>query len=245
MTFFNHFGKYLLLLRNLFVKPEKPAIYWKETFRQMNEIGVGSVVIVGIISLFIGAVTAIQTAYQLTSGLIPISVIGSIVSDSTILELSPTIICLVLAGKVGSSVCSELGSMRITEQIDALEIMGMNTVAYLIGPKIIAAISTIPLLTIISAFLSIGGGMFAGELSGILSSEEFIQGARSTFDPYIVFVSMVKSVTFAFMITSVSAYLGYFTTGGSIEVGQASTRSVVYCCILILFADYMIAEIML
>lgn len=245
MNFFNSFGKYILLIKRLFVKPEKTSIYWKETIRQMNEIGVGSLGIVAIISVFIGAVTAVQTAYQLVAAFIPISVVGTIVSDSTILELAPTITCLVLAGKIGSSISSELGTMRITEQIDALEIMGVNTESYLIGPKIIAALIMIPCLIIIACFLGILGGMFAGSLSGILTMEEFKTGAISSFAPYNVLLCMVKSFTFAYIITSIAAFQGFYTSGGSLQVGQASTRAVVYCCIMILFADYMIAELML
>ncbi len=245
MTFFYHFGKYIMLLKSLFVKPEKFSLYWKETVRQMSEIGIGSLGIVAIISLFIGGVTTVQTAYQLTTALIPKSIIGSIVSDSTILELAPTITCLVLAGKIGSSVASELGSMRITEQIDALKIMGVNTSGYLIGPKIVAALTVIPCLIIIAAFLGIYGGLMAGTLTGILSAEDFVSGARETFRPFNIVLCMIKAFTFAFIITSVSAYQGYYTVGGSLEVGQSSTRAVVYCCILILFSDYMIAELLL
>ncbi len=245
MNLFYHFGKYILLLKSLFVKPEKVSIYWRETIRQMNEIGIGSLGIVAIISVFIGAVTTVQTAYQLISPLIARSVIGTIVSDSTILELAPTITCLVLAGKIGSSVASELGSMRITEQIDALEIMGVNTPSYLIGPKIIAAVLIIPCLIIIAAFLGIYGGVLAGSLTGILTPEEFSIGARDSFRTLNLILCMVKAVTFAFIITSVSAYQGYFTDGGSLEVGQSSTRAVVFSCILILFADYLLAELLL
>ncbi len=245
MKIIYHFGKYLMLMSSLFVRPENTKIYWKEMIRQMNEIGVGTLGIVAIISVFLGAVTTVQTAYQLLSPLIPKSVIGSIVSDSTILELAPTITCLVIAGKVGSSISSELGTMRITEQIDALEIMGINTSAYLIGPKILAAFIVIPCLIILACFMGIYGGLVAGHLSGIVSAEDFVFGARDTFRSFYVVVCLIKSATFAFIITSVSSYQGYYTQGGALEVGQASTRSVVYCCILILFSDYMIADLLL
>ena len=211
----------------------------------MKEIGVGSLGIVAIISVFLGAVTTVQTAYQLFSSLIPRSIIGSIVSDSTILELAPTITSLVLAGKIGSSIASELGTMRITEQIDALEIMGVNTPAYLIGPKILGAVIIVPCLIIISTFLCIYGGLLAGHLSGLVAQDEFILGARDTFKGFNVVLCMVKSVTFAFIISSVASYQGFHTHGGSLEVGKSSTRAVVYCCILILFSDYMIAELLI
>lgn len=245
MTVFYHFGKYILLIKSLFVRPENIKIYWKETSRQMVDIGVGSLSIVAIISIFIGAVTSVQMAYQLTTALLPDSLIGSVVSQTTILELAPTITCLVLAGKVGSSIASNLGTMRITEQIDALEIMGVNTASYLIGPKIIAAVIMIPCLVIVADFLSIYGGMVAGSLSGAVTQQEFMSGAREAFVPYNVFLCMVKSIIYSFIISSVSAYQGYYTSGGAIEVGKSSTRSVVFSCILILFSDYMIADLFL
>ena len=245
MRILYHFGRYLLLLNSCFLKPEKIGLYWKETLRQMNDIGVGSLAIVAVTSIFIGAVTTIQTAYQLVSAFIADSVIGTIVSDSTLLELAPTITCLVLAGKVGSNIASELGTMRISEQIDALEIMGVNTSSYLIGPKILAALFVIPALVIVAAYLSISGGMYAGYLSGVVSMDDFILGARDTFKPFTAFLCLTKAFTFAFIIATVSAYQGFYVRGGALEIGRASTRAVVYSCILILFADYVIAELLL
>lgn len=229
----------------MFYKPERFIIYVKRVFQEMNNIGIGSLPIVAIISVFIGAVTTVQTAYQLVSGLISKSVIGQIVSDSSILELAPTITCLVLAGKVGSHIASEIGTMRVSEQIDALDVMGINAAGYLAMPKIIAGVLMIPLLNIIAIFLSIYGGYMAGELSGILTHDQFIEGARSSFRGYTVFFSIVKSFTFAFIITSISSYQGYYTQGGALEVGEASTKAVVYSAVMILFADYILAEIML
>lgn len=245
MRFFFHFGRYILLLRQLFKKPENQRMYWDELFRQMVSIGINSLGIVIIISVFMGAVTTVQTAYQLVSGLVSKSIIGAIVSDSSILELGPTITSLVLAGKIGSSIASEIGTMRVTEQIDALEIMGVNAAGYLISPKILATIITIPMLIILAISLSIGGGIFVGDLTGILSSQQFIEGARSSFLPFNVVFSLTKAFTFAFIISSVSAYQGYYTQGGSLEVGQASTRAVVFSCILILLSDYLLAQLLL
>ena len=242
---FHSLGKYILLLKAVFRRPEKWNIYRKEIFKEMDSIGVGSLGIIAIISVFLGAVTTVQTAFQLVSDLIPKSVIGSIVRDSTILELSPTISAIVLAGKVGSSVASQIGTMRVTEQIDALEIMGINSPGYLILPKIIGAVTTIPLLVIISIGLSIGGGYLAGTASGATTSQDFISGLTSGFIPFTFTVSMVKSVIFAFIITSVSAYQGFYTDGGALEVGQSSTRAVVISCIMILFSDYVIAQLLL
>ncbi len=245
MNFFYHFGRYLMLIRQMFHRPENFRMYWDELFRQMVSIGIGSLGIVGIISVFMGAVTTVQTAYQLVSGLVAKTVIGAIVSESSILELGPTITSLVLAGKIGSSISSEIGTMRVTEQIDALEIMGVNAPGYLILPKVIAAVTMIPLLIVLSISLSIGGGILVGDLTGILPSQQFIDGARSAFKGYNVFFALTKAFTFAFLISSVSAYQGYFTNGGSLEVGQSSTRAVVYSCILILLSDYMLAQLLL
>lgn len=228
----------------MFTRPERFSMYWKETLRQMNDIGVGSVIIVGLIALFIGAVTAVQFAYQLQGGFIPPYYIGYIVRDSTIIELAPTISCLVLAGKVGSNIAAEIGGMRQKEQIDALEIMGVNTAAYLILPKIIAALFVIPLLVIIGAGVSIVGGFLASISTGMVSAPDYILGLHSFFEPYFVFMMMVKSVVFAFILTSVSCYKGFYVEGGSIELGRASTQAVVYSNILILLADYIIALVL-
>mgnify|MGYP000477229152 CR=1 FL=1 len=237
-------GRYLKLMGSMFTRPEKFSMYWKETLRQMNDIGVGSVVIVSLIAFFIGAVTAVQFAYQLQGSFIPAYYIGYIVRDSTIIELAPTISCLVLAGKVGSNIAAEIGGMRQKEQIDALEIMGVNTASYLILPKIIAALFVIPLLVVIGAGISIIGGFLASISTGMVSSPDYILGLHSFFEPYYVFMMLVKSVVFAFILTSVSCYKGFYVEGGSIELGRASTQAVVYSNILILLADYIIALVL-
>ena len=238
-------GKYILLLKAVFRRPEKWNIYRREIFHEMTSIGVGSVGIIAIISIFLGMVTTVQTAFQLVSDLIPKSIIGSIVRDSTILELSPTISAIVLAGKVGSSISSQIGTMRVTEQIDALEIMGINSPGYLILPKIIGAVVMIPLLVIISIALSIFGGYIAGTLSGAVTPNDFIMGLTEGFIPFTLTVCMVKSVLFAFIITSVAAYQGFYTSGGALEVGISSTRAVEVSCIAILFTDYLVAQLLL
>jgi len=240
-----HLGKYLILMGTAFSKPEKTSMYYREVIRQMYDIGVGSLIIVFIISLFIGAVTAIQFAYQLDGTLVPDYYIGYVVRDMTIIELAPTITCLVLAGKVGSNMASEIGGMRQKEHIDAMEIMGVNTAAYLIMPKILAAIVIIPILVSIAAFVSIAGGFIAAVPSGLLSGQEFVMGLRSFFMPYNVFMMFVKSFVFAFLLTSISCYQGYTVKGGSIELGKASTNAVVISDIMILLADYMIAVVLI
>jgi phospholipid/cholesterol/gamma-HCH transport system permease protein len=242
---FYHFGRFLLMLKGMFSRPENFRMYWKEFMHQCVEIGIGSLGIVVIISLFLGAVTTVQTAYQLVSGLIPKSVIAQVVRDTIIIELAPTMVCIVLGGVVGSKIASELGNMRISEQIDAQEIMGINTKAYLILPKILAAMFTIPFLVIIAAFLGIFGGLQAGKLSGIISHDQFMEGLRAAFDGYNVFFALSKAYTYSFIISSIPAYYGYNVSGGALEIGRASTTAVVVSCVLILFADYILAAILL
>lgn len=245
MGFLTHIGRFVLMLRGMFTRPENGKMYWKEFMHQSSEIGIGSLPIVIIISLFLGAVTTVQTAYQLVSPLIPISTIGVIVRDSIVLELAPTVVSIVLAGVIGSKIASELGNMRISEQIDALEIMGINTKAYLVMPKIMASLFVIPFLIIISAVLGIWGGRMAGDAAGIISTDIFDIGLRSDFKAYNVFFALSKAYTFAFLISGVSAYFGYYVEGGALEIGRSSTRSVVVSCILILLADYLLASLLL
>lgn len=242
---FTSFGKYILLLRLSFKKPEKFSVYWNEVMREMVSVGIGSLGIIAIISVFIGAVATIQVAFQLSSPLVPRSIAGSISRDSTILEFSPTISALVLAGRVGSSIASQIGTMRVTEQIDALEIMGVNAPGFLISPKIISGISMIPLLTIISVALGLCGGYMACLITGDIAPTEYLAGVQDGFNPVIVTVCAVKSIAFGFIITSVCAYNGFYTEGGALEVGQSATRGVVYSCIMILFADLIISSMLL
>jgi len=243
-NFLYDFGRYLIMMKHAFGRPEKFSMYWKETMRQMNDIGVGSLIIVCLISIFIGAVAAIQFAYQLDGQLVPRYYIGYIVRDLALIELSPTISCLVLAGKVGSNMAAEIGGMRQKEHIDAMEVMGVNTAAYLISTKLIDALVVIPMLVTFSAFVANIGGYLATVPTGIITADEYTQGLRSFFVPYNVFMMYVKAFVFAYLLTTVSCYQGYFVQGGSIELGQASTRAVVYSSILILLADYLIAVLL-
>lgn len=245
MKFLNDFGRYILMIKGMFSKPENGKMYWKEFMHQCNEIGIGSLGIVVIISVFMGAVSALQTAYQLTSPLIPRSTIAQIVRDTVILEFAPTLVCIVLAGVVGSKIASELGNMRVSEQIDALEIMGINTKTYLIMPKIAASLVVIPMLVVLSAALGIWGGRLAGSLSGVLSPTEYDRGLLENFVPFNGIFALTKGYTFAFLISSVSSFFGYNVEGGALEIGRASTKSVVASCVLILFADYMLAALLL
>lgn len=229
----------------MFSKPENFRMYWKEFMHQCVEIGMGALPIVIIISLFLGAVTTIQTAYQLVSPLVPQSTIAQIVRDSMILELSPTVLSIVLAGVIGSKIASELGNMRVTEQIDALEIMGINTKAYLVLPKILGALIVVPCLIVISAVLGIWGGRMAGSMAGILAPDTFDIGLRQNLNFYNINFALYKAYTFAFIISSIPAYYGYYVKGGSLEIGRASTSAVVVSCILILLADYLLAALLL
>lgn len=243
--FVYYLGKYILLLRLSFKRPEKWKVYWSEIMREMVSIGIGSLGIVSIISVFIGAVSTVQTAFQLVSDFIPRSIIGGITRDTTILEFSPTIVSLVLAGRVGSSITSQIGTMRVTEQIDALEIMGVNAPGYLIMPKVIGGLTTFPLLVIISIALALFGGYMAGGLSGAVSYADYVTGLTTDFNPLFLKISIIKSLTFAFIITTISAYHGFYTSGGALEVGQSSTKAVVISCIMILVADYVLAQLLL
>lgn len=245
MKFFNHFGRYLLLIKGMFSKPENAKVYWKEFMHQCSDIGVGSLGIVSIISVFMGAVSAVQTAYQLTSPLFPTSTIAQIVRDTVILEFAPTLVSIVLAGVVGSKIASELGNMRVSEQIDALEIMGINTKSYLVMPKVVAALVTIPMLVIIAMVLGIWGGRLAGATSGILSTDTYDRGLNENFMPYNVTFALIKSYTFAFIISTIPAYYGYYVKGGALEIGRSSTTAVVVSCVLILLADYALAALLL
>lgn len=229
----------------MFTTLEKPSVYYHLTLAATVDFVRGSMVIIVVISTFIGAVTTLQTAYQLVTNLVPKSIIGTIVSVTTLLELSPTVVTFILAGRIGSKIASEIGTMRVSEQIDALEVMGVNSAAYLILPKIIAGLISLPILVTISAFLAHLGGLFAGDITGAVTAYDFTLGLQTYYDPYQVLVMYVKAFTFGFLITSVAAYQGFYTSGGALEVGEASTRAVVYSCLTMVIADYLIAQIML
>ncbi len=238
-------GKYVMFLGSLFRNRESFKVYVNQVLTECVDIGIDSLVIVTIVSSFIGAVTAVQTAYNMTSPFVPNYIIGTLVRDMALLELAPTITCVVLAGKVGSHIAGSLGTMRITEQIDAIEIMGINSASYLVLPKIIGAIIVFPLLVTIAAFLGIYGGFVAGVLTNTLTQIEYVYGLQYGFVPFNVTFMLIKSVVFAFLIASISSFRGFFTEGGALEVGRASTRAVTSSCIAILLADYIISQLLL
>ncbi len=243
--FFFQLGLYVLFLKKVFAKPEKSRIYFRQLFLEMEKLGLGSLGIVIIISIFMGAVITLQTAYNLENPLIPTYLVGLTTRDSMLLEFSSTMVCLILAGKVGSNVASEIGSMRVTEQIDALEIMGINSASYLVLPKIFAMIIFIPFLVIISMFFGIMGGYLAGVGFNAIAPADYLYGIHYLFIPFYITYSLVKSVVFAFLIVSVSSYYGYHTVGGALEVGRSSTKAVVYSSILILIFNLILTQLML
>ncbi len=245
MRFLEEFGKFLLLMRTVFSRPEKFKVYYRQTILEIESLVINSIGIVIIISLFMGAVITLQTRYNLENPLIPLYLIGLTARDTMLLEFSSTMVGLILAGKVGSNVASEIGHMRITEQIDALEIMGVNSASYLILPKIIATVIFNPMLTMISMFVGISGGWLASVFTGALSSADYIMGIQYWFIPYYITYAMVKTVVYAFIITSVPAFFGYYVRGGALEVGKASTRGVVTSSILILLFDLILTQMLL
>ena len=240
---FHQLGKYFIFIGSMFVNRERFKIYPRLVVDECVLIGIDSVFIVAVVSLFIGAVTCVQAAANLVIPLVPVYVVGTVVRDMEVLELAPTITCVVLAGKVGSSIAGNLGTMRITEQIDALEVIGINSSSYLVLPKIIAAMLTFPLLVSISGYLGLLGGYLAGDITGAVPGEEYIFGIRNGFKPMNVTLAIVKSIVFAFLISSISAFQGYFTKGGALEVGKSSTTAVTNSCIAVLVSDYLLAKL--
>lgn len=245
MNVFFSIGKYSLFINRAFSKPEKWGIYYKRTIFEIEKLGINSIGIVAIISIFMGAVITLQTAYNTSSPLLPTYIIGLAARDSIILEFSSTVVALILSGKVGSNISSEIGTMRITEQIDALEIMGVNSASFLVLPKIIAAMFFFPILTILSIFVGIFGGWLVGEFTGVITTMEYIRGIQWNFTPFYVTYSVIKAVVFAFIITSVAAFHGYNVKGGSLEVGKASTKAVVVSSILVLLFNLIITQLLL
>ncbi len=213
--------------------------------REAEKLGINSIGIISIISVFMGAVITLQTAYNLELAFIPKYTIGLAARESVLLEFSSTIVALILAGKVGSSIASEIGTMRVTEQIDAIEIMGINSSGFLVLPKIFGLVLMMPLLTIISMGIGIAGGWVAGNITGEVSSADYIYGIRYAFNPFHATYSLIKCVVFAFLISSISAYQGYYVDGGSLEVGRASTRAVVVSSIQILLFNLLLTQLLL
>lgn len=245
MKIFTHIGRYIILLGQVISRPDKPRMFWKQVFRELEIIGMNSLGIVAIVSIFMGAVLTLQVGINFVHPLIPNYLVGLTVRDTMILEFASTIICLILAGKAGSNIASEIGTMRITEQIDALEIMGVNSASYLILPKVIAALMFFPILTLVSIMLGIAGGIGVSLLTDVVTVFDYLDGLRIFFHPFYIIYTLVKMLVYAFIITTVSSYHGFYTHGGALEVGKSSTRAVVYSIIAILVMDLVITQLML
>jgi len=227
------------------VRRETFITYYRLVMEECVQIGVKSISLFVLVSTFMGAVTTVQTAFNLVTPLVPRFVISQVVREMTVLELAPTIMAIIFAGKIGSSMAGGLGTMRITEQIDALEVMGINSSSYLVLPKIIASILMYPMLVIFAGTCSLLGGYLVGTLTGIMTPTEYIMGLRSIFNQYTITFALIKSVVFAFLISSISCYKGYYTHGGALEVGIASTEAVTSSVIAVLLADYFLANLLL
>jgi phospholipid/cholesterol/gamma-HCH transport system permease protein len=237
-------GRYFIFLGALFTNREKFKTYYKLVLEECVLIGIGSIFLVVLVSTFMGAVTTVQTAYNMVSPLIPDYVIAQVVREMTVLELAPTVIAIIYAGKVGSSMASGLGTMRITEQIDALEVMGINSISYLVLPKIVASMLMYPLLVIVAGVCSLVGGYLVGTLGDYITPTDYVYGIRFVFQEFSVFFALIKSVVFAFLVSSISSYKGFYTRGGALEVGVASTEAVTSSVIAILIADYLLAQLL-
>lgn len=241
----SNIGKYFIMLSVVFRRPKKKDIFISRCINEFMIIGLSSLPIVVLMSTFMGGVIALQTASNMTSPLLPAYTIGYITQNSTILEFSPTIISLILAGKIGSNIASEIGTMRVTEQIDALEIMGVNSLSYLVLPKIIAAVLFFPVLIIFSMVLSIFGGWISLLLSDLCSTETYLLGIRTDFKVFNIIYALTKTVVFGFLIASIASFYGYFVLGGAINVGRASTQAVVISSICILIANFILTQMIL
>jgi len=245
MKVFFHLGQYLILMKQVFKKPDKFSVFHRNTIREADSLGIESLWIVAIISLFMGGVATIQMAFNIDTPLIPQYTIGFGARQTIVMELSPTIISLILAGKVGSRIASEIGTMRITEQIDAMEIMGVNSAGYLILPKIAAIVIINPILMVISIALSLFGGWIIGTTTGLITSYDYVYGIQMDFRIYDIVYALTKTAVFAFLIASVSGYYGYYSEGGATGVGKSSTNAVVQASILIILFNLILTQLML
>lgn len=239
-------GKYMLLMKEVFTRPQKGKLFWKQVVDEIYYLGVDSVVIVAIISIFVGAAVTIQMKFNLDSNTImPLYTIGYAAKKSIILEFSPTIISLILAGKMGSHIASELGAMRISEQIDALEVMGINSANFLILPKVIACVLFNPILIMMSIVLALAGGWAIGVSAAGLTTHEYVYGLQFDHNSFDLIYAMIKTVCFAFLISSISCFYGYYVKGGSLEVGKTSTQAVIYSSIAVIFCNLVVTQLLL
>jgi phospholipid/cholesterol/gamma-HCH transport system permease protein len=238
-------GTYFILMGRAFASVREVRTYWSNFITQMVRIGVESIPIVALAAAFTGAVLTVQTAYQLQTSFVPNTIIGSIVVPSMMLELAAVITAFILAGRVGARIAAELGTMRVSEQIDALEVMGLNSISFLILPRVLAGVVMFPALYIFACLIGIGGGLGIAEAAGLLSTTEFIEGARQFYQPFDPYFGLIKSITFGFIITSIACYKGYYTKGGAEGVGQSTTEAAVQSCVFVLLADLALAVLLL
>lgn len=238
-------GRYFILMRKVFTKPDRRSIFFKQFFTDVEKLVIDSIPIVAIISLFIGAVIVIQTASNIESPFIPKMYVGYMARESLVLEFCSTMIALILAGKVGSNISSEIGSMRISEQIDAMDMMGVNSANYLILPKIAASTVFNPLLMLFSFMLGLVGGAMIILFTGIVTMSQYVDGLHYAFRSYYIFYSMIKMSVFSFVITSISSFYGYNASGGALGVGSSSTKAIVVSSVMILVANLVITQLML
>lgn len=244
-NYISHVGKYFMMLGQVFRRPQKGRIFYESLFKEIDELGIKSIGIIAFISFFIGGVIALQTALNLENPLLPDSLIGFATMRSVVLEFAPTFCSIILAGKVGSYITSSIGTMRVTEQIDALEVMGINSLNYLVFPKILSTVFFYPFLIAMAMFLGILGGWVAGELSQLFNGVEYINGVQMDFKPFLIAYAIIKTIVFAFLIATVPSYHGYYVKGGSIAVGKASTQSVVWTIVLIVVTNYFLTQMLL
>lgn len=244
MKYIKDIGSYFLMLKRVFSSFTKGSVLKELIFKEIDDLIFSSMGIVAFISFFVGGVITIQTALNLSNPLIPKSLIGFATRQSIILEFAPTFISIIMAGKVGSFITSSIGSMRVTEQIDALEVMGINSLNYLVFPKIIALLF-FPFVIAVAMFLGIFGGWIAGVYGGFTSSPEFIAGLQDSFDPFHLTYAFIKTFVFAFILATVPSWQGYYMKGGALEVGKASTNSFVWTSVLIILSNYIVTQLLL
>lgn len=245
MKYLKNIGKYFLMLGQVFRAPEKKSIFKENLFKEIEELGVKSIGIVAFVSFFVGGVVAIQTALNVNNPLIPKTLIGFATKRSIILEFSPTFMSVILAGKVGSYISSSIGTMRVTEQIDALDVMGINSLNHLVLPKVIASVFFYPFIVTIAIFLGITGGWVSGFITGLFTSDEYILGIQENFRPYLLQYALIKTMVFAFVIATIPSFYGYYVKGGSLEVGKASTQAVVWTSVVIILLNYFLTQMLL
>ncbi len=244
MNYLHNIGSYFLMIVEMFRKPTKQSVMKNLILKEVEDLVIGSLGIVAFISFFVGGVITIQTALNITSPLIPKYLVGFATRQSVILEFAPTFISVIMAGKVGSFITSSIGTMRVTEQIDALEVMGVNSINYLVFPKMIAML-LYPFVISIAMFLGIIGGMAACVYGGFSTLEDYITGIQLDFIPFHMAYAFIKTLVFAFILATIPSFHGYYMKGGALEVGKASTVAFVWTSVVIILLNYILTQMLL